>query len=1051
MKLIEQLKNKVPSRIFQRGKKYYKLSKIKDYYLNYIAENKYEIKARVKGNYIYQVKITVEIVDNSLYFENSCTCPYDWGTICKHEVAVLYQFLEEDYESLDEKSSYNNLLNLTKELKKQKLTPLNYYIKGFLSENMVNFKLSLESDLLDLETLNEVMAYAHNPDSTYYDLEYIDNYLLKKDKVNINYLAKIDTRKSRSDASLLFAKNRNNFNFLFNLIENNQVYFAENNQEIKTGEKLYPTVKLSGNEKEVEFDIIKKGEIYESKEEFNKVFWIVDDNKIKEYELSEANKLPEKVKIPEEEEAKFLFEILEELKNKFNLLLPESIKEHNLLEYLPKIKLKFDAERGNILCYTEVKIANKTYMNSEILNIDPDKREYERLDENKSLWGAWKVKECAKLIKFLEEYNFHVSKEAFKLKEDLYIQEFLDISFDNLPEHWEIETTDAFDNLEVKEVELEPIIEFEEVEESDEINWFEFNISYNLGGKTYPRDQIRDMIRYNNKGQAYVKIDNNYFILNEGEKEKDINKALDLAKKDENGKYKSHFYNLLYYKNLLEESGIEFKGNKVYNQLEEDISNNSLVKKEKIPEEVKNKLRDYQKEGYYWFKFLDKYNFAGILADDMGLGKTVQSLSFLKSKDSDKAALIVCPRTLINNWGEEIDKFFSDIDYLVYHSSPEKRDEMRKEFSDVDIIITSYSIISRDHKELKDYVFSSCILDEAQKIKNHRTKRARGVKKIKAHRKLALTGTPLENSLEELWSIFDFLMPGYLGNYNRFRKEYLNPIKKENNEKKLIELKKRVAPFILRRKKEEVLSELPEKVINVHKVDMNSLQEDTYKEVLEELKINLEKRVAKKGFNKSRINVLSALTKLRQICNHPSLVLNSLDDNHSSGKVDALLELVEDAKEGEHKIIIFSQFVQMLKIIKDRFESKKISYEYLDGSTRNRMEKVRNFNKNKNIDTFLISLKAGGTGLNLTSADIVIHVDPWWNPMVERQASDRAHRIGQDKRVFVYKLITRGTVEEKMIKLQKKKKNIFDKVIENNSNPIESITWQDIQELLNYN
>ena len=421
MNLIEQLKNKVPSRIFQRGKKYYKLSKVKDYYLNYIDDNKYEIKARVKGSYVYQVKIIVEIVDNSLYFENSCTCPYDWGNICKHEVAVLYRFLEDDYESLDQTSSYNNLLNITKEFKNQKLSPLNYYIKGFLTENMVNFKLSLESEDLALETLNEIMAYAHNPESPYYDLEYIDNYLLKKDKVNINYLAKINTRKSRSDASLLFAKNRNNFNFLFSLIENNIVYFAENNKEIKIGKKLYPTVKLSGNEKEVAFDIITKDEIYESKEEFNKVFWVIDDNKIREYELNDANNLPDMVEIPEGEEAKFLFEILEELKNKFDLVLPESIKKHNLLEYLPKIKLKFDVEKGNVLCYTEVKIADKKYTNSEILDIDPEKKEYERLDENKSLWGAWKVEESAKLINFLEKYNFHVSKEAFKLKDDLYI------------------------------------------------------------------------------------------------------------------------------------------------------------------------------------------------------------------------------------------------------------------------------------------------------------------------------------------------------------------------------------------------------------------------------------------------------------------------------------------------------------------------------------------------------------------------------------------------------------------------------------------------------
>ena len=537
------------------------------------------------------------------------------------------------------------------------------------------------------------------------------------------------------------------------------------------------------------------------------------------------------------------------------------------------------------------------------------------MDEDSNLWSVWKLEECEKLVNFLERYNFHVSPDDFVIKDDISIQNFITDGFVHVPEEWKIETTEAFDNIEINKIELEPIFEFKE-NDNDQIDWFEFEISYNLGGKTYSRNKIKEMMKYNDQGQAYIKIDNNYFLLNEGEKEKKAKKALNLAVSDEKGDYRSHYYNLLYYKKILEENGIEFEGNKVYNQLEEDITGDNLIKESNIPQEVDKKLRDYQKEGYYWFKFIDKYNFGGILADDMGLGKTVQSLTFLKSKDTAQPALIICPRTLIHNWGEEIEKFFSDLDYLIYHSDPEERDKMRSEFSTVDIIITSYSIISRDHEKLVDYTFSTCILDEAQRIKNHRTKRAQGVKKINAKRRLALTGTPLENSLEELWSIFDFLMPGYLGGYNNFRKEYLNPVKKADNDNKLMELKKRVAPFILRRKKEDVLTELPDKVLNIHKVDMNSLQEDTYKTVLDQLKGQLEQRIEEKGFNKSRINVLSALTKLRQVCNHPSLVLDRLEKEANSGKIEALMELVEEAIQGGHKLIVFSQFVQMLKIIK---------------------------------------------------------------------------------------------------------------------------------------
>ena len=449
---------------------------------------------------------------------------------------------------------------------------------------------------------------------------------------------------------------------------------------------------------------------------------------------------------------------------------------------------------------------------------------------------------------------------------------------------------------------------------------------------------------------------------------------------------------------------------------------------------------------------MHKYHFGGILADDMGLGKTLQMLTLLKSLKPKKPALVLCPRTLIYNWQEEADKFFDDLKTLVYYGTPAEREEMRDDFSSYDLIISSYSTISRDVEELnaEGKVFSISILDEAQHIKNHRTKRAKAVKNIEAESRLALTGTPLENSIEELWSIFDYLMPGYLGNYSYFRKEFITPISKNNEKEKLKELKERVAPFILRRRKEEVLKELPEKIINVHPVSMTQLQEDSYQTVLEEVRGELEETVDQKGFNRSRINVLAALTKLRQICNHPSLVLGDEGNAHNSGKLEALRELLSDALSGGHKLIIFSQFVKMLKLIRNDLDQQGINYRYLDGSTRNRMERVKEFNSDPEIDVFLISLKAGGVGLNLTAADMVVHVDPWWNPMVERQATDRAHRLGQENRVMVYKMITRGTVEEKMLKLQQRKQDLFDNVIENNVNPIKAISWEDIQDLLSY-
>ncbi|MFP4017327.1 MAG: SNF2-related protein, partial [Halanaerobiales bacterium] len=660
------------------------------------------------------------------------------------------------------------------------------------------------------------------------------------------------------------------------------------------------------------------------------------------------------------------------------------------------------------------------------------------------------------LIDFLEEYEFHVRPDSFFIKNREDIQEFITNGLLYLQEEWNVSRSESFNQIEVKSVELEPVIELmESDEEGGKIDWFEFRVYYNLGGHSLSREKLLKMIRYNKSGEAYIQIDDSYFFLQEGKQEENLKEIIDLADGDSNNdneNYRSNYYNILYYKRLVEDSGISFQGNKVYNQLDQDISGESLVKKEDIPQQVEGLLRNYQKDGFYWLRFLHKYRFGGVLADDMGLGKTLQALTLLKSIELSGPALIVCPRTLIYNWSEEVEKFFPGTKYLVYYGTPEEREEMIDKLIDYEIIITSYSILSRDYKALNEIEasFSYCILDEAQHIKNFKTKRARGVKAIKALYKLALTGTPIENSVEELWSIFDFLMPGYLGSYSYFRKNYLNPISNENDSERLSELKKRVEPFLLRRKKGEVLKELPDKIINYQHVEMTKLQQDTYKLVPEEVKSKVFETVSEKGFNQSRIHILAALTKLRQICNHPALVLEKADQQAPSGKIDALMEMVEEAIDGGHKLVVFSQFVKMLKLIRERFDIQGISYEYLDGSTHNRMERVNRFNSEEDVKVFLISLKAGGVGLNLTSADIVFHVDPWWNPMVERQATDRVHRIGQENKVIVYKLITRGTVEEKMLKLQKRKEEVFNSVIESSSTQSETITWEDIQELFQY-
>lgn len=1047
------IRNYVSPKIYRRGINYYNRNRIEKYHIKEVKNNIFQVKSVVSGTRNYKLDSTIEIIDdNNINLKSSCSCPYDWEEFCKHEVAVFHKFFSEDYPKIktDYKlnKNYQKLLDLSQNYNQDQKDKLSYELKGLIDQSLRNFKLSIDSDQLTDFLLNDIIDGLNGEIyNLYYNDILTDNFYGDELKLleELNYLEK---SRGRSENSLLLTKNKENFNFLLKLIEKKEVILAETLKKAKKGKTLRPEILVRGNLDKVEFEIkVDDYQIYTADDA--DCSWTVIDDKVHYLDLSGFDQLPDQIEIPEQKRGEFLFEVLPVLENNIDLKIADNLKNYELIKEDPEVKMKLDYQNDQIIAQLDVKFAGAEYHNTELLGLDTESNLYTQHQDNPRLWSSRNNKAFEKVINYLEEYNFMVRPDGFMIKDQNDIQQFITDGLIHIPEEWELITSGEFDEIEVKEIELEPIIE---VDDGEGINWFDFKISYNLGGRTFSRQELLEMISYNKSGEAYLKIDNNFFVLESGEKEENLKQIIEHSETTEDDKFRSAYHNLLYYFNLAEEAGINFAGSRVYNQLKEDITEDKAVKEKKLPEEVSEVMRDYQKNGYYWLNFLHKYHFGGILADDMGLGKTLQMLTLLKGLSPERPALVVCPRTLIYNWQEEADKFFDNLSSLVYYGTPEERDEMRPEFSNYDLIITSYSILSRDIDKLNNegLKFSLSILDEAQHIKNHKTQRAQAVKEITAESRLALTGTPLENSVAELWSIFDYLMPGYLGNYNYFNKNYLLPINKNNDQEKMEQLKERVAPFILRRRKEEVLKELPEKIINVHSVSMTQLQEDSYKLVLDEVKGKLLDTVNEKGFNRSRINVLAALTKLRQICNHPALVLDEKGLESSSGKLDALLELVSDAINSGRKIIVFSQFVKMLKLVKKSFDRQKINYQYLDGSTRNRMERVNEFNNNPEIKVFLISLKAGGVGLNLTSADMVIHVDPWWNPMVERQAADRAHRLGQENRVMVYKLITRGTVEEKMLKLQKKKQNVFDNIIEDNVNPIEAITWEDIQELLEY-
>ncbi len=426
---------------------------------------------------------------------------------------------------------------------------------------------------------------------------------------------------------------------------------------------------------------------------------------------------------------------------------------------------------------------------------------------------------------------------------------------------------------------------------------------------------------------------------------------------------------------------------------------------------------------------ISKCEFGGILADEMGLGKSIQTITYIKHRlqeNKDAKILIIVPTSLLYNWQDEFQKFGKDISIMIVNDVKAKRLEKLEQIDKAQVLITSYGLLRQDIEEYTKYHFDTMILDEAQNIKNSRSDTAIAAKQVKARVKFALTGTPLENSIYELWSIMDFIMPGYLGSYATFREQYSSL---EEDETKYLELKKQIDPFILRRKKHDVLKDLPEKLENKVYVELNEAQKALYVAELEQAKKEIEDLKERDAIAQNQFFILSLLTKLRQLCIDPSLVF---DDYHEgSSKFDTLLQILDEMVQNNHKILLFSQFPSVLKNVMPLLESHHITYLYLDGSTKSeeRMQLVKRFNSD-NTNVFLISLKAGGTGLNLTSADEVIHLDPWWNPQVENQATDRTHRIGQTKTVEVIKLISIGTIEEKIIALQEKKKELSDLMIE---------------------
>ncbi|GAB4240352.1 MAG: hypothetical protein Tsb0034_16760 [Ekhidna sp.] len=464
------------------------------------------------------------------------------------------------------------------------------------------------------------------------------------------------------------------------------------------------------------------------------------------------------------------------------------------------------------------------------------------------------------------------------------------------------------------------------------------------------------------------------------------------------------------------------------------------------PAAFKGDLRPYQLAGYNWLRFLEDYNFGGCLADDMGLGKTIQALALLqhqKNEIPDSTSLLIMPTSLLYNWEMEARKFTPEIKILNYTGVNRVKDASH--FGKYDVVITSYGTTRIDADILSEFYFNYIILDESQAIKNPDSLISKKVRILKSRRKLILTGTPIENSTLDLWSQMSFLNPGLLGNEAYFKKEYLVPIEKRKDAAKTQKLNALIKPFLLRRDKSQVADDLPEKTINIRYCSMSERQKEAYEKEKNAFRSKIMDVIETDGISKSHMILLQGLTQLRQIANHPKMV--DPDYSGDSGKLEEITYMIENSISNGHKVLIFSQFVKHLKIVSDYLADQKIAFSYLDGSTKNRQSEVEKFQNDPNVPVFLISLKAGGTGLNLTKADYVFLLDPWWNPAVEAQAIDRAHRIGQTKKVFAYKFVAKDTIEEKIIKLQEHKQKIASDLITVEESFVKSLSQTDIQQL----
>ncbi|MDH2335899.1 DEAD/DEAH box helicase [Clostridium perfringens] len=729
--------------------------------------------------------------------------------------------------------------------------------------------------------------------------------------------------------------------------------------------------------------------------------------------------------------------LLEELKNiSKNIVLDENVRAFK--EKLMKTTFNLYKTKGKIYC--NVKIDYCGY----IIDLIRDEKDNSFLRDLKS----------EKYIEFqLERFKFIKREEDFCFignEEEMY--ELFSKGIKRLKEFGEVLLSEELKEFKVLDSSL---ISSELIELSNF-----YKLKFDFGD--FELRELRESIEAMKKGERFYRTKKVYLDLEDSGIVNFLNLLEDLGL--ENIKDNEVYIDkskVLYIQEKLKDRNLSFiKGGNVLQEIVGKLLNKEF-KRKLVPKGLNAELRPYQKEGFKWINEITDLGFGGVLADDMGLGKTLQIIAFLLSQKKSKS-IVVVPTSVIYNWMDEFEKFAPSIRIGLVHGSKSKRDRVLRDFKrgigikveeenlkeksyeKYDVLLTTYGTLKNDEKAYENLSFDYCIIDEAQNIKNPTAQATLSVKNIKSRCNIALTGTPIENNLMELWSIFDFVMPGYLFTKERFRERFIL------DESNLSELKSLITPFILRRLKEDVLSELPEKLEKKYLVEMKGKQKQLYSFYVKAIKNELNENKVYEKSRKNKINLFAYLTKLREICLDPSLVVP--DYKGESRKLTVVKEIVKDASESGKKILLFSQFTSVLKKIEEDFRKEDISYLYLDGGTsaRERVERVKKFNEDSNIKVFLISLKAGGVGLNLTSASVVIHFDPWWNPAVEDQATDRAHRFGQENKVEVIKLVAKDTIEEKIVLMQEDKRELIQSLMDGKTmdgNGLKRLTEEEISKL----